>query len=184
MIKTKNLKLKISLVGKKVPNKWGGQAGRYIEILLQRAGVPIDRLATLDNPYFEVKSRDVDSTSPQTVGSMTLDSIKTTEWEDSTVHKKIQLQYRVKTKANVIVESEMYDFSSWGIQSVLKEAYEVARQDIINGNCNDYIYGGEYGYFEKTNKDSNSWCFRINNGAFKKLEAMANSTIGELFAFG
>ena len=139
MIKSKNLKLKITLVGEVVPDKWGGQAGRYIEILLQRAGIPIDQQATIDNPHFEVKSRDVSSTSPQTVGSMTLDSIKTTEWEQSTVCEKIQVQYRVRTRANVIIESEMYDFSGWAAQSVLKEAYEVARQDIINGNCNDYI---------------------------------------------
>ena len=184
MIKSKNLKLKISLVGEIVPNKWEGHAGRYIETLLQRAGIPIDRIATMDNPHFELKSRDLDSTSPQTVGSMTLASIKTTTWEDSTVCEKIQMQYRVKTRANVIVESEMYDFSGWAAQSVLKEAYEAARQDIINGNCNDYIYGGEYGYFEKTNKESNSRCFRINDGAFKKLEAMAKSTMNELFAVG
>ncbi len=183
MIKSKNLKLKTTLVGTTVPNKTDGHAGRYIETLLEDAGIPIDRTAIMDNPYFELKSRDLDSTSPQTVGSMTLESIKTTTWEDSTIREKIQLQYRVKTRDNVIVESEMYDFSGWSAQSVLKEAYEMARQDIINGNCNDYIYGSEYGYFEKTNKESNSWCFRINNRAFKKLEAMAKSTMDELFEF-
>lgn len=181
MIKVKNLKLKTSLVGKAVPDKKDGQAGRYIEDLLEDAGFIINRSATTDNPFFEVKSRDLDSTSPQTVGGMTLDNIKVTEWEDSPIYEKIQQQYRVKTQNNVVVESEVYDFSGWAAQSLLKEAYEAGRTQIIKGNTNNYIYGSKYGYFERTNKDSTTWCFRINHGAMQQLEALAKSTFDSLF---
>jgi len=181
MIKVKNLKLKTSLVGERVPNKTDGLAGRYIENLLEHAGIEINRSATTDNPFFEVKSRDLDSTSPQTVGGMTLNNIKVTAWEDSSICEKIQHQYRVKTQNNVIVESEIYDFSGWAAQSLLKEAYENGRQDIINGNTNNYIYGGKFGYFERTNKDSNTWCFRINHGAMQQLEQLAKSNFNNLF---
>lgn len=181
MTKVKNLKLKTTLVGKKVPNKTDGRAGRYIEDLMEQAGIAINRQATTDNPWFELKSRDLDSTSPQTVGGMTLESIKNTAWEESPIREKIQHQYRVKTKDNIVVESDLYDFSGWGAQSLLKEAYEAGRKEIINGNVNDYIYGTKFGYFERTNKDSNTWCFRINHGAMQQLEALAKSKFDDLF---
>lgn len=181
MTKVKNLKLKTSLVGQTVPDKTDGQAGRYIEDLLESVGVLINRTATTDNPFFEVKTRDLDSTSPQTVGGMTLAKIKRTAWVDSTVYEKIQHQYRVKTQNNVVVSNEMIDFSGWAVQSLLEEAYEAARKEIIAGNRNDYIYGTKYGYFERTNKKSKTWCFRINHGAMQKLENLAKSNFNELF---
>lgn len=181
MIKTKNLKLKTSLVGEIVPNKTEGQAGRYVEDLLESAGITIDRTATTDNPMFEVKTRDLDSTSPQTVGGMSLAKIKRTAWKNSTVFEKIQQQFRVKTQNNIVVSNEMYDFSGWCVQSLLEEAYEAARKVIINGNENDYIYGTRYGYFERTNKKSRTWCFRINHRAMQQLENCAKSKFNELF---
>jgi hypothetical protein len=181
MTKVKNLKLKTSLVGEIVPDKTDGQAGRYVEDLLESTGILINRTATTDNPFFEVKTRDLDSTSPQTVGGMTLANIKRTEWKDSTVYEKIQQQYRVKTQNNVVVSNEMYDFSGWCVQSLLEEAYEAARKEIIIGNENDYIYGTKYGYFERTNKKSKTWCFRINHEAMQTLENLAKSKFNELF---
>lgn len=181
MTKVKNLKLKISLVGKTVPEKHNGEAGRYIEDLMEEQGVPIDRRATVDTPLFELKSRDIDATSPHTIGGMTLNSIKTTAWEDSPIYEKIQYQFRVKTQNKIIVENEMYDFSGWAVQSLLKEAYENSQKEIINGNINDYIYGNKFGYFEKSNKNSNTWCFRIRHSAMIHLEFLAKSTFNNLF---
>lgn len=181
MIKTKNLKLKTSLVGQIVPDKTEGRAGRYVEDLLESAGIPINRTATTDNPMFEIKTRDLDSTSPQTVGGMTLAKIKCTAWKNSTVFEKIQQQLRVKTQNNVVVSDEMYDFSGWCVQSLLEDAYEAARKEIIIGNKNDYIYGTKYGYFERTNKKSKTWCFRVNHGAMQQLENLAKSKFDELF---
>jgi hypothetical protein len=181
MTKVKNLRLKTSLIGEIVPNKTDGEAGRYVEDLLESAGIQINRTSTVDNPLFEVKTRDLDSTSPQTVGGMTLKKIKQTAWKDSPVFEKIQQQYRVKTQNNIVVANDMYDFSGWAVQSLLEEAYEAGRTDIINGNSNDYIYGSKYGYFERTNKKSKTWCFRINHKAMQTLEAIAHSNFNELF---
>lgn len=181
MTKVKNLKLKISLVGAIVPDKTDGIAGRYIENLLEDKGIQIDRYATTDNPFFELKSRDLDSSSPQTVGGMTLNDIKATSWEDSSICEKIQIQYRVKTQNNIVVHSEIYDFSGKDIQRLLKLAYENARTKIINGDTKDNIYGDRYGYFERTNKNSNTWCFRIRHKPMQELEIMAKSTFDNLF---
>ena len=177
MIVTKNLKLKANLVGTVVPDKTNGDAGRHIEDLLESFGVPIDRHAITDNPYFEVKSRDVNSTSPQTVGGMTLSKIKRTSWETSSIFEKIQIQYRVKTQNNVIIENTMYDFTGWGVQSLLKEAYENARNRIIAGDTSDCIYGNKFAYLERTNKKSRTWCLRIRDKAMKKLENISTSNI-------
>ena len=173
--------VKTTLVGKKVPTRFDGHAGRAIEHMLEADGFIINRRAVKDNPYFEVKSRDLDATSAQTIGSMTLDSIKITAYKDSPIYEKTQQQLRVKTQHNVIVSTELYDFSGWNTQSVLEQAYELARQRIINGDCNNYIYGGKFGYFERTNKDTNLWEFRLNDGAFRKLEAMSKSNFNKLF---
>ena len=75
----------------------------------------------------------------------------------------------------------MYDFSGWAVQSLLKEAYENSQKEIINGNINDYIYGNKFGYFEKSNKNSNTWCFRIRHSAMIHLEFLAKSTFNNLF---
>ena len=113
---------------------------------------------------------------------MTLDDIKVTDYEDSAIFKKFQQQYRVKTEDGVIVEEHMYDFSGWFAQSLIKEAYETARKAVINGACGDYIPGGPYGYFERTNKNSKtSYNYRLSDTAMKKMEAMANSTLNKLF---
>jgi len=181
MRKVKNLKLKISLVGESVPNKTNGMAGRYIENLIEDKGIPINREATIDTPLFEVKSRDLDAVSAHTIGGMKLDDIKITSWEDSPIFKKFQQQYRVKTKDNIVVSNEIYDFSGWAAQDLLKEAYNECRKKIINGDVNNYIYGTKYGYFEKTNKNSNVWCFRIRDNSMKKLEKIAQSTINDIF---
>jgi hypothetical protein len=181
MIKVNNLRLKTSLIGEVVPDKTDGEAGRYVEDLLESAGIQINRASTIDNPFFEVKTRDLDSTSPQTIGGMTLGKIKQTAWKDSPVFEKIQQQYRVKTQNNVVVSNDMYDFSGWAVQSLLEEAYEAGRTEIINGNINDYVYGSKYGYFERTNKKSKTWCFRINHKAMQTLELLAQSKFNDLF---
>ena len=173
--------VKTTVVGKSVPTRFAGHAGRAIEFMIEQDGFAINRRAVKDNPYFELKSRDLDAVSAQTIGSMTLEAIKNTKYEDSPIYEKTQQQLRVKTQNNVIVESKLYDFSSWHIQSVIKEAYDLARHRIINGVCKNYIYGSQFGFFEKTKKDSNVWDFRLTDSAFKKVEAMATSTFTKLF---
>lgn len=181
----KNLKLKLNLIGREVPDKTFGAAGRKIEDMIESEGFIINRQATLDNPLFEVKSRDLDcKSSAQTVGSMQLADIKDTEWEDTPIFQKIQLQFRVKTQNNIIVSHDLYDFRPQLIQNLLKESYNNARQKIRNNVAfADYIGGGNYGHFERKNgSNSESWDFRIKDAYFKKLENMATSTFSDLFS--
>ena len=178
-------KLKTNLKGQQVSTN-SRNRGRQVEHIMKAQGFDINTGAGPDLQFgdtpVEIKSRDNNATSPQTVGAMTLADIKSTIYEDSAIFKKFQQQYRVKTEDGIIVEEHMYDFSGWFAQSVIKESYETARQSIINGTCDDYIYGGVYGYFERTNKNSKtSYNFRLSDSAMKKLEAIANSTINQLF---
>lgn len=178
-------KLKTNLKGQQVSTN-SSNRGRQVEHIMKAQGFDINTGAGPDLQFgdtpVEIKSRDNNAISPQTVGAMSLADIKSTIYEDSAIFKKFQQQYRVKTEDGIIVEEHMYDFSSWFAQSVIKESYETARQAIINGACGDYIPGGKYGYFERTNKNSKtSYNFRLSDSAMKKMEAMANSTIDQLF---
>lgn len=184
-MKARVTKIKTNLIGAKVPTTEHGHAARDIEQKLIKEGYPLDTRGTVDIPSLdlEVKSRNIDAISAQTVGSMLPETIKVTPYKESTVYEKIQRQFRVYIKDDTIVDAKVVDFSWDVIQDKIKDSYEAARQEIINGADWDYIPGGQYGYFERTNKDSNSYDFRLRDRAMKKLESMANSTARKLFDF-
>jgi hypothetical protein len=181
--KVKDFKLAQQLLGKVLPTNHGGHAGRALECLLESMGVTINRGAGCDIEIYglEVKSRDIDATSPQTVATMSPDDIKKISYQDSIVYEKFQQQFRVYTKNSVIIDARVHDFSPDHIQRLIETAYNNAQAQIILGTADDYVYGSEYGYFERTNPKSQSYSFRINAGAFEKLEGMAASTYKTLF---
>ena len=182
MAKIKQVK---HLVGRTVPPKTNGAAGRAIEEMMEAQGWPMHRHGPgVDVPAhgFEVKSRDVDSTSAQNIGKMLSEDIKVTPFSKSPVHDKIQQHLRVKTQNQVIVSADMYDFTNPFIQQKIEESYEAARAKIIAGDDSNYIYGGPYGIFERTSpKTSRSYDFRLTDGAMTKLENMSTSTFKDLF---
>jgi hypothetical protein len=182
MAKIKQVK---HLVGQPVPPKTHGAAGREVEEIMAAQGWPMDRRGQgIDVPAygFEVKSRDLDSTSSQSIGKMLPEDIKVTPFPDSPIHDKIQQQLRVKTQDQIIVSADMYDFSNPYIQQKIEESYESARAKIIAGDDSNYIPGGQFGYFERTNpKTSRSYDFRLTDRAMHKLESMATSTFKDLF---
>jgi hypothetical protein len=182
MAKIKQVK---HLVGQSVPPKTHGAAGREVEEIMAAHGWPMDRHGQgIDVPEygFEVKSRDLDSTSAQSIGKMLPEDIKVTPYSNSPIHDKVQQQLRVKTQDQVIVSADMYDFSNPHIQQKIEESYEAARARIIAGDDSNYVSGGPFGYFERTNpKTSRSYDFRLTNGAMQKLENMATSTFKDLF---
>jgi hypothetical protein len=182
-MKAKVIKLKVKMVGLPVPSNFGGEAGRDIENKLRKQGIPISNGPGADVPLvnLEVKSRDLDATSAQSVGSMTPEAIIATSYKQSVIFEKLQQQYRVKTKNKVIVSAEIYDFSSSTIQEKIERCYELARQKIIAGDQHDYVAGGKYGFFERTVGGSRSYEFRFANGAMKQLESMSKSTFHKLF---
>lgn len=183
-VKIKNLKIAQTLVGKPVPLSKDGHAGRYIEYLLEQLGFIINRGHGPDILVFglEVKTRDLDATSPQTVADMQVEDIIDTPYEQSHVHAKFQQQLRVYIKNQIIVSAEIYDFSKSRIQKEIKAAYEHAREQLIKEpwlpatSCK----GKYYGYFEKC-VGKQSYSFRLSDSQMTKLENMATSTLDNFF---
>ena len=178
MIKVKKLK-KDNLVGKTVPTNKNGHAGRTIEDLLEKQGYNINRRGAVPDMQelnVEVKTRDLDATSPQTVGTMLLDDIKITPYPMSSIAGKLKQQLRVKTKDQVVVESRIWDFSDPYIQSLIKTSYEAAQQKIIAGCRDKYIPGGDYGYFEKCTNSNESYAWRMSQTMMDKLETMSGNS--------
>jgi hypothetical protein len=180
------------LIGKILPPTFAGESGRGLEDLLESIGIPINRGSGVDCLIFdfEVKSRDIDAISPQTVCTMTFNDIIATPYANSRVREKFQRQFRVKTKHNVIISAEMYDFSHRLIQNLIEEAYETARASLAasqtNGACHGkwmpaYVPGTKWGYLENVNTATNSYHFRISHGAMDDFEAMSHSTLSKLF---
>lgn len=178
------------LKGQNLGTKDHGQAGRKLEDLIESWGLPINRGAGCDIKILgvELKSRDVDSISPQNVATMTPQQVVDTNYEDSVVCEKFQQQLRVYTKDHVVVDADVYDFSKAGIQDLIKHAYETGRAEIEQcwnadpNNMPSYVYGSEYGYWERIG-GSNSYTFRINPGAYDTLERMSKSTFTDIFDY-
>jgi len=144
--------LKHTLIGKRVPDKFNGEAGRYVEYLLGLDGFLVSERGVdlyLHNQGIEVKTRDIDSTSPHTLGTMTTAAIIQTPYEYSPMFDKFQKQFRVKTQNNVIISAEVYDFSIPHIQEKIKEGYENGRKQIADGNTYSYIQGNKWCYWEE-----------------------------------
>jgi hypothetical protein len=183
-MKAKVISLKTNLVGQNVPNKFAGMAGRDIEKKLIVQGFNVDQRGAgvdIKNLGVEIKSRDLDSISPQSVGSMTPEDICVTPYSQSVICAKLQQQFRVKTKDQKIVSADVYDFSSPVIQQRIEESYELARQKIIEGDNSSYIAGGPYGYFERTVTGSRSYEFRLRDISMKKIENISKSTFDKFF---
>jgi hypothetical protein len=176
-------KIKKNFVGRKVPPKHCGAAGRAIENMFDDQVHAISRSQGADVPKLglEIKTRDKDSTSPQTVAKMSAEDIVNTPYDLSIVCEKMQQQFRVKTQDQTIVDNTVYDFSKPEIQDLLRAAYENGRQAIAaSKGVEKYVYGSKYGYFEKTSA-SNSYAFRLSDNAMRTLEKMALSNYHNLF---
>jgi len=168
-----------SAVPKRDPNDLGN-VGRFTEVTMAKNGHVINPGdgPDLQNLGCEIKSRDQDAVSAQTIATMTLDRVKETPYESSNVCEKFQQQYRVKydNTAGIITEAKVYDMSYTKIQDQVKLGYESGRAKIANGCTDKYICGNAgVGYFEKKSKRSKSYGFRIPNSAMEKFEQEATS---------
>ena len=189
--KIKEVKFLPDLIGKKLPNKDFGQAGRAFEDMLEKDyKITVNRGKGPDNPMFGIdyKTRDLDSVSPQTVASMSVDDIIKTPYRESEVFKKFQQQIRIKTKNNTIVEADLYDFRARHIQEKMEAAYEYARSQIIkNKTIRATVSGpdgiGYWGYFENSNNRENTRSFRVNPSGMDDYETMSKSTFASIFDY-
>jgi hypothetical protein len=184
--KIKSLKFIDSLIGQYVPPTENGHAGRAVEVLLERMGVPINRGHGPDVLVFglEIKTRDVDAVSPQTIADMSLDSIIGTPYSASHVCEKFQQQLRVYVKNQRIISAKIYDFSLPHIQHKIELAYEHARTQLTN---HPYLEstsckGKYFGYFEKC-VGKNTYSFRLTPQHFIDIENMSTSNFKQLYEY-
>ena len=190
--KIKEVKFLPDLIGKTLPSKDFGRAGRALEDMFEEIyGITVNRGPGADSLIFgiEYKTRDLDSIRPQTVATMSVDEIIKTPYRKSNVFKKFQQQIRIKTKDNIIVEADLYDFRAAHIQEKIETAYEYARVQLIKDKTiRATISGpdgiGYWGYFENTNNRENSRAFRINPNGMDDYENMAKSTFANIFDYG
>lgn len=179
------------MLGKTVPNQkryTSGNVGIFVEDLFEEAGFVVNRGDGCDLRFgiaeADIKTRNLESNAPHTVGTMTTDNICGTPYEETTLHDKLQQQYRVHYKngqfEGTVKKAKMYDFSDDVIQGQLKDAYESAREKMQTGifdNAPEYTrvegFKGAVAHFEK--KKGNSWAFRITNKAMKRFEAIDNN---------
>lgn len=190
--KIKEVKFLPDLIGKTLPTKDFGKAGRALEDMIEQDyGITVNRGAGADSLIFgiEYKTRDLDSISPQTVATMSVDDIINTPYRESNVFKKFQQQIRVKTKDNVIIEADLYDFRPDHIQEKIEAAYEHARSQLAKDKTMRATVSGPdglgyWGYFENTNNRENSRSFRINPNGMEDYENMAKSNFTRIFDYG
>jgi hypothetical protein len=183
-MKVKTFKPATQLIGQVVPDNKDGHAGRYVEKLLEQMGVPINRGhgPDIDSLGLEIKTRDIDASSPQTVADMKVDDIINTSYKNSHVCKKFQQQLRVYTKDNVIISAEVYDFSITAIQDLIESAYNHAQAQVVqNPELTRTEYKGQFGYFERVSANRKSLSFRLSKEDMAKLEKIATSMYKHLF---
>ena len=180
------------LIGRQLPDKHFGKAGRALEDILEDDfGITVNRGTGPDNPMFgiEYKTRDLDSTSAQTIASMSVSDIIKTPYRESVIFKKFQQQIRVKTKNTIIVEAELYDFRPEHIQDKIESAYEHARAQLVkNKDLQITLSGpdsvGRWGYFENSNNRENIRSFRVSQSCMDDYESMAKTNFTNIFDYG
>ena len=183
VVRLKSIKNGIS-VGDPVPDReLHGNNGRYFERILIKNGHNISNGPGVDlvDLKTELKTRKSKSTSYHTIGTISIDNIINLSYEETHLYEKMLSQYRVKydDDLQVVVSEKIYDFSDPMIQHTLKNAYEHARGEIINGDRSRYISCAPVGCFEKAS--TNSYQFRLSNGFMKSIEYIASSTYNKLF---
>jgi hypothetical protein len=183
-MKAKVVALKTTLVGRTLTGITGSERGHEVEDIMIRDGFPVDvhsKGPDIQAIGVEIKNRNLDSCSPHTVGSATIEYIVATDYKNTYIAQKLQQQLRVKVKDNVVQSADIYDFSSNTIQDLIEQSYEAGRQMIINGDRSSYISGGKFGYFERKTGCPNSYSFRLSNWAMNCIETIATSTYNKFF---
>ncbi len=180
-------------VGTEIPMRQNsGNVGKWVEDQLSENGYKINSGPGPDLAEYgvEVKSRKIESSSPHTVGSMRINDIISTPYDQSPIKEKFQRQYRVKYSdlGSVVTEEQVYDLSDDFIQDRIREAYEAGREKIaqneINGYHPPYVKGTSWGNFEITDS-CGSYRFRIPDYVMRKIETVAKNSnhFGNLFEY-
>ena len=188
----KEIKFLKKLIGRTLPTNKYGKAGRALEDMLEiDFGIIVNRGPGPDDLFYSIdyKTRDLDATSAQTIATMKVSDIIKTPYEKSAVFKKFQRQVRVKTKNNIIVSAELYDFRSAHIQDNIKKAYEYAQGQLaadlnIQITKSGPFSTGHWGYFENSNNRENSRSFRVSQSGMDQYESMTKANFNGIFDYG
>lgn len=175
--------------GTKIPMKQcNGNIGLWAESILINKGFPINHGKGTDLPTnLEVKTRNVDSLAPYTIGSMHLNDIIKTPWHLSNVHDKSQRWYFIEfsDEQSVVLDSYILDIRDSYIQKLLEIEYEWGRRCIRNGDRSDCIRrdpNDRYAYWERKNDSSDTWSFRIpDDTLWSWVNIQANSKMYQTF---
>jgi len=185
--KLKNLKNGIE-PGTKIPCEQSyGNVGNWAENVLKENGHTINKTGIdISDLGLEVKTRKNGSSSYHTIGSMNVNDIINTPYDQSSIREKTLTQYRIhyNDQFQVVASAEVYDFSDNAIQDKIREAYEGAREMMRNGDRNNWIRKEvepgvmAWGAFEG---NGNSYYFRIASKHMNDMETMAKSTFNKNF---
>jgi hypothetical protein len=174
----KNLK-KGPKAGDAVPyDQLYGNNGRHFEREFSKAYyVNTGKGKDLPNEDIEIKSRKNGSSSYHSVGTMTIEDIIKTPYEQSIIYEKFQRQVRVHydNTRRIVTNSRVYDFTDPLIQDKVKEAYEKARQVFIDGYEGDWVRKSNWGLFERK-RGYNSYTFRIPDKAMREFETISSNS--------
>jgi hypothetical protein len=182
MIKISKIKKGIA-VGTEIPERQRyGNVGQWAQDQLTEHGYRINTGAGPDLVEFgvEVKTRKIESSSPHTVGSMRIEDIIQTPYDQSNICDKFQKQYRVhySDEGQVVTGEHLYDLTDDYIQTKIREAYETGRKTIARnesfGYHPPYVKGTSWGNFEIV-ESCTGYSFRIPNGAMKKIETASKN---------
>lgn len=185
------------LIGKVVPNKTNGEAGRKVEQYIKELGVPFNQGLGEDIVFcgWEVRTREIGSQSAITFASITLDSIIKTEYKNSNVHRKMKKILFISTQNNIIVKVDLHDLTPDHIQEKIEESYNRGKEQIIEFENNNPLvhlsrkdepdnrthylnitnYKKPYnGYFENSNERPKTYKFRMTESGYINLVAGSN----------
>ena len=170
-------------VGTEIPERQRyGNIGQWAQDQLANHGYNINTGVGPDLAEIgvEVKTRKIESSSPHTVGSMRIEDIIHTPYDQSNICDKFQKQYRVhySDEGQVVTGEHLYDLTDEYIQDKIREAYEAGRKTIARnenfGYHPPYVKGTAWGNFEIV-ESCTGYSFRIPHGAMKKIETASKN---------
>lgn len=168
--------------GTEIPNHMSNaEYGLWVENEVEKSGIAVNRGKGPDISVLgtEIKSKSVESKSPNSIATMTVHDIIHTAYEDSVIFEKMQHHYTVEysKECRIVVSEREFDFTDPSIQLLFKETYEQCREEIANNWKDGFILpyvSGKYGQFEKV-PDRNSYRFRIPVNTLKRIKGMSKS---------
>lgn len=156
------------------------EIGQWVDDQLTLRGHIVDQNGIVDLPQYNIdnKTRKKGSKASHTVGSMTIDAIKSTPiWEETTFYKKSLNQNQIEWDPDFLEISHqtILDMDLPEIQSALKNAYDNLRSKILAGDRRKNIVSDcGWAVFDGYNHH-NSYRYRITNKAMQKIKNMSKS---------